>query len=124
MNDDPIDPRKAGPAEVLARVSAARLPRPPQDAALVRAGTAMQKTIAGICEEVLRFDCVGMNDNFFALGGDSLQMTQIMSRVREQLDVELTFEEFFATGTIGGLAELVESRRGQGAAERGAPESA
>jgi acyl carrier protein len=65
----------------------------------VPASTANEKTVVACWEEVLGLESVGLNDNFFALGGDSLHMTLIAARIREQTGVEISFEDFFERPT-------------------------
>jgi acyl carrier protein len=50
-----------------------------------------------------------VHDDFFALGGNSLRITQITSRVREAFGVALELRAFFRASTVAGLAALVES---------------
>jgi acyl carrier protein len=50
---------------------------------------------------------VGREDNFFILGGDSLHMTRIASRLRRQFGVEISMEDFFEEPTVAGIAKLL-----------------
>jgi acyl-coenzyme A synthetase/AMP-(fatty) acid ligase/acyl carrier protein len=52
-----------------------------------------------------RFD---PHDNFFALGGSSLQATQILSRVRTAFGVEVPVATFFETPTVAALAAAID----------------
>src|ERR1051325_5365117 len=57
---------------------------------------------------------VGIHDNFFELGGHSLLATQVVTRVRERLQVNLQLKWFFDGPTIGQLATVVDSlQRGE-----------
>jgi acyl-CoA synthetase (AMP-forming)/AMP-acid ligase II/acyl carrier protein len=69
--------------------------------------TPVEKKLTEIWCEILAVQRVGVDDNFFQLGGDSLLATQVISRVREALHAELSFVGFFATPTVAGLAAAV-----------------
>ena len=56
---------------------------------------------------MLGLERVGINDNFFQLGGDSLLATQLLSRIREVMHVEVSFHSFFETPTIAEIARHV-----------------
>jgi acyl carrier protein len=73
--------------------------------------TPVEKILAKIWSEVLGLERVGVHDNFFELGGHSLLATQVMSRARENFEMELPLLHFFETPTIAGLTELIETFR-------------
>jgi len=76
--------------------------------------TSLEATIATIWREVLRLNSVGVHDSFFDLGGHSLLATQIMSRIREALDVEVPLRRLFERpSTIADLAIAVVQARAQ-----------
>jgi acyl transferase domain-containing protein len=83
-------------------------PRPPIAAAHVAPGTELERVIAGIWEEMLGVDGVGVDDPFVDLGGHSLMATQITSRIRECFGVDVALDHFFELETISGLAVAVE----------------
>lgn len=64
----------------------------------------MEEEIAGIWAKVLGVEPVGVNDNFFDLGGDSLVMTEVISQIRHKLQTELSFRDFFNNPTIAEVA--------------------
>ncbi|HVU99840.1 MAG TPA: amino acid adenylation domain-containing protein, partial [Verrucomicrobiae bacterium] len=91
------------------KINRKALPAPEPD----RAGSASEwvapvsdgeKQLAGIWKEVLRVKEVGIRDNFFDLGGNSLLAIQVISRIREQLQVELPLSAIFDTPSIETLA--------------------
>ncbi|MGH7834634.1 MAG: amino acid adenylation domain-containing protein, partial [Candidatus Binatia bacterium] len=73
------------------------------------ARTATEEKLAKIWSEVLGIDGVGIDDNFFALGGDSILASQIISRVNEVLHAELSFLDFFEAATIAAIAGRLEN---------------
>ena len=73
--------------------------------------TPIEKTIADIWVAVLNIDQVGIFDNFFESGGHSLLATQIVSRIRQVLQVELPLRQFLELPTIANLAEKIEAMR-------------
>jgi amino acid adenylation domain-containing protein len=77
----------------------------PTDAA---PATPVEIAVAGIWTEMLQRPRVMLDDNFFEVGGHSLLAAQLVSRVREQLGVEMPLRDFFAYPTLRSLAERVE----------------
>ena len=69
----------------------------------------VETAIVGIWQEVLGVDRVGAADNFFALGGDSLRGTQVLSRVRSRFGVELPVPTIFFRPTVTELAGAVSA---------------
>jgi amino acid adenylation domain-containing protein len=73
--------------------------------------TATEEVLANIWARELGIDRVGGTDDFFALGGHSLLLTRIASRIREAFAIELPLRTLFEASTVGGLAEKIEIAR-------------
>ena len=70
--------------------------------------TPTEEVLAEIWRGVLGLKQVGIHDNFFDLGGHSLLVMQVLSRVREAFEIELHTRQFFETPTVAELAAVVE----------------
>ena len=84
--------------------------------------TDLEAALAEIVADVLGLDSpkfVGVHDDFFALGGDSVLATAVIGLVREWLDVDhAVVTDIFATRTVAGLAARLDNRE----AARGTPQ--
>jgi acyl carrier protein len=67
----------------------------------------IETSIAEIWQVLLGIEQVGIHDNLFDLGGDSLLVIQIVSRIREILRIEVPLRTIFETPTIAELADSV-----------------
>jgi amino acid adenylation domain-containing protein len=67
----------------------------------------MEALVCGIAAELLDQETVGVNENFFMLGGHSLSAAGFVSRIRGMLDVEIPVSAIFEAPTLGDLAETI-----------------
>ncbi|MBC9909503.1 non-ribosomal peptide synthase/polyketide synthase [Chitinophaga varians] len=111
-----LTPLEAFPMLANGKIDKRALPDPDKALADTNAfaapTTAVQRGLAAIWEKLLEVDQVGLHDDFFALGGHSLLAIRLISAIRKQLQLEVTIGDVFDHPTIGGLAVLLESRKG------------
>ena len=101
-------------ANALARHS----PEAALDGAPVAARSPLESTVLEIWQGVLRRSDFGVHDDFHALGGHSLNATQVASQLRASLGVDLPLQALFEHRTVAELALEIHSRlRGQPAAK-------
>lgn len=74
---------------------------------MVTARTPLEEKIASWVCQLLRIDQVGVFDNFFEIGGQSLLATQLVVRMRDELGVEPPLREVYQQPTIAAWAALV-----------------
>jgi amino acid adenylation domain-containing protein len=70
--------------------------------------TETEQTIARIWEEVLASERIGLDDNFFEIGGQSLKAIQVIYRIFKELSVKLELQDLFANPMLSQLAEKIE----------------
>ena len=83
--------------------------------------TRIEHTLLEVWREVLDVPDIGVRDNFFALGGQSLQAVRMLSRVRATFQTQLPIQIIFEHPTIEGLAAQIESRQGRDVPEAAQP---
>jgi acyl carrier protein len=72
----------------------------------------VQEALAEIWAELLGLDEIGVDEDFFELGGSSLLATRAVTRIRETLGVEVRIATMFDEPTIEGLARSIEAQLG------------
>ncbi len=94
--------------------SAPLLARPAAlDTPYIAPSTPLEHSIARIWQQQFGFADIGIRDDFFALGGDSLKAISMISRIHKDLQARVKLDEFFARPSIQALAGYI------GAAEKG-----
>ncbi|UCH95166.1 MAG: amino acid adenylation domain-containing protein [Candidatus Aminicenantes bacterium] len=73
-------------------------------------GTRMEHILAGVWQELLGIETVGIDDDFFELGGDSLKAVSFAGRIHKKTNTEVPLAEFFDRPTIRQLAQFIESK--------------
>ena len=111
------------PLSPSGKVDRQALPRPDFSRSPLAGGTpartsAEERIVTEILGPLLGVPDVGVEDDFFALGGNSLQATQVTSRVRDAFGVEVDLVDFFRRPTAAHLAELVDAARDRHSAGR------
>ncbi len=99
------------PLTASGKVNRRALPAPTTSAKsenFVAPETALEKKLAEIWEQVLQVDQVGIYDDFFKLGGHSLNATQLMQRVNSTFHTNIPLLSFWQQPNIYGLALLIE----------------
>ena len=81
--------------------------RPELQNAYVAPRNEIEQKLANIWQEALGIKEVGLYDNFFDLGGDSLLVLQVRSKLSKTLNKELSIAELFEYSTIGALTEYI-----------------
>jgi len=76
--------------------------------------TPTEEIIAGIWARLLKIGGIGVHDDFFALGGQSLLATQVVARIRQSFSVELSLRALFEAPSVAQLAALVDAERDAG----------
>jgi natural product biosynthesis luciferase-like monooxygenase protein len=71
----------------------------------------LERAIAAVWKEVLRLEEVGVDDNFFDLGGNSVLVVAVRSRLLDRVGNHLSLVDMFRYPTISSLAAAVEKRR-------------
>ncbi|MEH1940529.1 MAG: amino acid adenylation domain-containing protein [Nostoc sp.] len=73
-----------------------------------------ERLIASIWQQALNLEKVGIQDNFFDLGGHSLIMIQVLSKLREILKVDLAIVDLFKYPTINSLSQYLSQETRDG----------
>jgi amino acid adenylation domain-containing protein len=87
--------------------------RPEMATAYVAPQSMMERTIATVWQEVLLVEQVGLHDNFFDLGGRSLLLVRVHSKLREALKRHISMMDLFRHPTISSLAKYLSQEESE-----------
>ncbi|NKR52531.1 hypothetical protein GS545_25590, partial [Rhodococcus hoagii] len=94
----------AFPLNASGKLDRKALPEPVFEATVFRAPTtAAEEVVAGVFADVLGVDRVGLDDDFFALGGNSLVATQVAARLGAAFDAQVPVRVLFDASTVRPL---------------------
>jgi len=104
---------KALPTTANGKVDRRALPapgteRPTLEADYAEPQTMTEQSVAAIWQQVLRIEKVGIYDDFFQLGGQSILAIQIIQRINHAFEIDLPMRSMFAEPTIAALSLLIE----------------
>ncbi|NOQ70383.1 MAG: amino acid adenylation domain-containing protein [Crocinitomix sp.] len=69
----------------------------------------IDRKIIAIWQEVLEHEKIGIQDNFFDLGGHSLKATRVISKIQEEFNVKIDLKNLFADATVENLSNYVDT---------------
>jgi amino acid adenylation domain-containing protein len=100
------------PVNANGKLDRAALPAPtgsrPHTEAYIEPRTPVEEELVRILAPLLKLKRVGVNDNFFLLGGHSLLGTQLIARISETFGVELTLLKLFDHPTVAEMSSEIE----------------
>ena len=103
--------RKSLPEPAVDTITTGRAYAPPE--------TEIEKTITGICLKMFNLKRIGMNDNFFELGLNSIDVVKISSALRETFGMVVPVLKLFEYSTIRSLAGyLSREQKGRGPVQK------
>jgi acyl carrier protein len=79
--------------------------------AAVAARDEIDEALIAIWEAILERNNIGIEDNFFDLGGHSLKATRVISKITEQYGIRIDLQFFFQAPTIENLSNYIRSAR-------------
>ena len=101
-------PQRIGTAEKLGLVS--ERTKASMKAEYLAPRNGLERGLAKIWSQILRIERIGVNDDFFYLGGDSLLAGQVIVRIRSDIHKELSIIDFFDNPTIANIANIIENK--------------
>jgi len=85
-----------------------RQPRPHLANPYLPPQSSREKQVAGIWEDLLSYEHIGIRDNFFELNGDSLKAVIAISKIHKQAGVKIPLKDFFSNPTVEGITQYID----------------
>ncbi|MCM3342854.1 amino acid adenylation domain-containing protein [Paenibacillus sp. MER TA 81-3] len=82
----------------------------PVQASYTAPRNALEQALADLWQEVLGIERVGIEDNFFDIGGHSIKLIQVIGEIRRKLNLDISLRDAFAYTTVSELAQYFEAR--------------
>jgi acyl carrier protein len=110
------------PLTPTGKIERKSLPSPEQSrlkptGAFVAPKTQLEKTIARVWKDTLELESVGVNDSFFELGGNSMEIVIIINQLRKELTMEIPVTAMFMYRTITDFVSYLTQQEDQGKLE-------
>ena len=103
---------------------ATKYPRPDLSVDYVAPHTPLQQFVAELWQAFLGLESVGVDDNFFDLGGDSLSSLGLTTQIQAKLEIELGSNVLLDNATLGGFVSYLENNHGESLTQFQADEKA
>lgn len=97
--------------DIARNANAERNDRPDIDSTYTAPGNEMEAALVEIWQDLLGMNQVGIHDNFFSLGGDSLLATRIPAKLRAALGIGVELGAIFKAPTVAQLSEQLQLRQ-------------
>ncbi|MBC7628611.1 MAG: amino acid adenylation domain-containing protein, partial [Ferruginibacter sp.] len=103
------------PLTISGKIDKKALPEPMDTVPVIEAEmqgqlTELQDVITEIWKDLLEIDTVGIHDNFFAMGGDSLLGVRVVAAIRKKLSIDIEINSIFDHSTIASLSSFIENK--------------
>ena len=77
----------------------------------VEPSTETEQQLCLICQELLNVERIGVNENFFMLGGNSLLAAKFISRLEQDFQINMPFEELFKAPSLRELSVTIDQKK-------------
>ena len=111
------------------KIDRAALPQPEftrsnLDAAFEKPRTELEREITEVWNDILQVESLGIHDNFFDLGGNSIRMIQVHAKLKAVLGAEVAMMDLFHYPTVSALAERLSRQRDENSSLTGSQQRA